>query len=339
LAAFCLVGAVAVNVIAAPPKRSPPPDWAYGYATPVPPGTERAVPATNAPKPPADAQRPRRVNPADTIVRTIPGSDLSFTLPEIRNANGPADWFPGDHPEMPDIVAHGRADAKISACSLCHYPNGKGRPENSGVAGLPYSYILQALQEFKNDQRRSHDPRKANTNNMIAYAKALTDSEMQAAAAYFSSMKWTPWVKVVETDSVPKTRIAGGMFIALEGEKAGKEPIAGRIIEVPVNAEATETLRNPRSGFIAYAPLGSIRRGAQVAARGQCVLCHGQNLEGLGPVPGIAGRSPSYLVRQMYDIQQGDRHGEWTELMKPIMKPLTTDQMRDVAAYVASRVP
>jgi cytochrome c553 len=333
-----LVGAVAVDVVAAPPKRSAPPDWAYGYATPVPAGTPRVQPAAAAPKP-ATPPRPRPFNPADTVQRTVPGSDRSFTIPEIRNANGPADWFPGDHPPMPDIVAHGRPEANITACSLCHYPNGKGRPENAGVAGLPYSYILNVLQEFKNDQRRSHDPRKANTNNMIGYAKTLTDSEMQAAAAYFSSMKWTPWVKVVESDSVPKTRISGGMFIPLEGPQAGTEPIRGRIIEVPVNAEATETLRNPRSGFIAYAPRGSIRRGANIAARAQCVLCHGPNLEGLGPVPGIAGRSPSYLVRQMYDMQQGDRHGEWTELMKPIMKPLTTDQIRDVAAYVASRTP
>ena len=36
-----------------------------------------------------------------------------------------------------------------------------------------------------------------------------------------------------------------------------------------------------------------------------CAVCHGADLKGLGPVPGIAGRSPSYLVRQMYDMQAG----------------------------------
>ena len=72
-------------------------------------------------------------------------------------------------------------------------------------------------------------------------------------------MKWTPWIKVVETDTVPKTRIAGGMFLKLEGGET--EPIGQRIIETPDDAERTEVLRDPRSGFIAYVPSGSIKKG------------------------------------------------------------------------------
>src|SRR5207248_1891864 len=104
---------------------------------------------------------------------------------------------------------------------------------------------------------------------------AMTDDEIRAAATYFTSMKWTPWVKVVETDSVPKTRIAGGLFIAVEGADAGREAIGQRIIEVPENGEATETLRNPRSGFIAYVPTGSIKKGEALATRARCAMCHG----------------------------------------------------------------
>ncbi len=238
---------------------------------------------------------------------------------------------------MPPIVANGRRDAQIAACSLCHYPNGKGRPENAGVAGLPAGYIVQTLADFKNGARASADPRKANTNRMISIAKAMTDDEIKDAATYFSSMKWTPWIKVVEADNVPKTRTAAGMFIALDGADAGTEPIAGRIIEVPQNAEATETLRNPRSGFIAYVPRGSVKKGESLAAKAQCAMCHGQNLEGLGPVPGIAGRSPSYLVRQMYDMQSGKRAGSWSELMKGVVSKLSTDDMLAIAAFVSSR--
>ena len=334
---LCLVCAVAAEVLAAPQQVPASPDWAYGFAGPAAPGAARGA---GAPARPAGAPRaPRPVPPADTVHRTIPGSKLTFTLPQVRDANSPADWFPEDHPPMPDIVAHGRGAAKISACALCHYPNGKGRAENAPVAGLPYTYIHQQIQDFKNGARRSWDQRKTNTNNMIQFTKDLTDDEIKAAAAYFSSMKWTPWVKVVETDTVPKTRIAGGLFVALEGAQAGTEPIGSRIIEVPVNGEQTETLRNPRSGFIAYVPKGSIQRGADIAGRAQCVLCHGANLDGLGPVPGIAGRSPSYMVRQLFDIQRGTRKGLWTDLMKGIVQPLTVDQMRDVAAYVASRAP
>jgi cytochrome c553 len=333
--AFVLAFVLAAGVIVAQQSAAPSP-WAYGFDGPAP-----ATP----PAPPAGGGR--GAGPAaapDTSLHQLPGSTLSFTLAQIRDGYGPADWFPGDHPAMPDIVAHGRRDAQINACSLCHYPNGKGRAENAGVSGLPYSYFVQTMMDFKNDLRKSADTRKANTNRMIAFAKAMTDDEIKATATYFGAIKWTPWVRVVETDTVPKTRIAGGLFLTLEGEQAGKEPIGQRIIEVPEKTEETETLRNPHSGFIAYAPPGSIKKGEALVVNGagkttQCAVCHGQDLEGLGPVPGIAGRSPSYIVRQLHDMQIGTRKGTWTDLMKPVVAKLTAEDMLNIAAYTASRVP
>src|SRR5882672_3425103 len=272
-----LVGAVGAGLNAAQQQAAPPPPWAYGFTTPPPAATTGSAAPAGQPNPAGRGGGGRGGTPPapDTVKRTLAGSTLSFTLAQVRDANGPADWFPGDHPTMPPIVAHGRSDAQIAACSLCHYPNGKGRPENAGVSGLPMSYFVQTMMDFKNDARRSADSRKTNTNRMISFAKAMTDDEIKAAAEYFGSMKWSPWIKVVETDTVPKTRIVTGMFLALEGADAGKEPIGQRIIEVPENGEETETLRNPRSGFIAYAPRGSIKKGADVAQRGQCALCHG----------------------------------------------------------------
>ena len=306
-----------------------PPGWAYGTQPTSASGNSAAT---------QGSQKPQG---APNTLKHLPGSVSEFTQAQIGNRFGPADWYPGDHPEMPDIVAHGRKP-DVWACSLCHYPNGKGRPENAGVAGLPVSYFIHQMHDFKNGLRRSADPRKKNTNLMASYAKAMTEDEIKEAADYFGAMKWTPWIKIMETDSVPKTRLSVGMFLPLEG--AGKEPLGERIIEVPENPDATEVLRNPRSGFIAYAPFGSIKKGeALVTAAGsktvQCGLCHGADLKGMGPVPGIAGRSPSYLVRQLYDMQQGTRKGEWTELMKPVVKNLTEEDMLNIAAYVSSRTP
>ena len=59
-------------------------------------------------------------------------------------------------------------------------------------------------------------------------------------------------------------------------------------------------------------------------------------MKGLGPVPGLAGRSPSYIVRQLWDIQQGARKGTWSPLMKPVVEQLTQDDMLAIAAYLAS---
>ena len=292
------------------------PDWAY--AIPAPPA---------AGAPPAAA-------PPDTSTKQIPGSTLTFTRQQISDGFGPADWFPGDHPAMPDIVAHGKRP-DVRACGLCHYPNGKGRQENAGVAGLPVSYFVQTMNDFKNGLRKSAEPRKSNTNLMIAYAKAMTPEEIRQAAEYFGAMPWTPWIKVVEAATVPKMVSRGGIWIPIEN--AGNEPIGVRIVETPENAERTEVLRDPRSGFIAYAPIGSVKKGEALARTGECGVCHGLDLKGLGPVPGIAGRSPSYLARQLYDMQTGARRGEWADLMKPVVASLTSDDLVSISAYVASR--
>ena len=70
-----------------------------------------------------------------------------------------------------------------------------------------------------------------------------------------------------------------------------------------------------------------------------CALCHGPELKGLGPVPGIVGRSPSYVVRQLYDFKQGTRSGVSSALMKPTVEKLTGDDLIALAAYLASLNP
>jgi cytochrome c553 len=320
---LALVPLVAAGVLRA--AGEPPPAWAYNIPPAPPPGTTPAPPA-----------------PDDGVLKTLPGSSGKFTLTQIRDAFGPADWYPSDHPTMPDIVAHGRRP-DVRACSLCHYPNGKGRPENAGVSGLPVSYFLQTMADFRSGARKSAESRKANTNLMITIAKGMTDEELKAAAEYFGAMKWTPWIKVVEATAVPKTRVQGGMFLKLEGNES--EPIGDRIIETPDNVEHTEVLRDSRSGFTAYVPVGSIKKGEALVKNGgngkttQCAVCHGPDLKGLGPVPGLAGRSPSYTVRQLYDMQQSARKGVWTELMMPVVAKLTNEDLLAIGAYTASLTP
>jgi len=330
IAALCAFTVVAVPAqrggdapAAAAPSGPGYPAWAYAVTPPPPPG---------APRPPAP--------PEDTAVKHVPGTTRAFTIAQIADPRRPADWFPEDHPVMPPIVEVGRQPA-VRSCSYCHYPNGKGRPSNGGVAGLPASYILQTLSDFKNGLRKPGDPRKVNVNQMIAFAKNLTPEEARAAADYFSSIPWTQWVRVVETKMVPKTDAEGSIFFKAPGNMT--EPIGMRVIETPEDDEQTEPLRNPRSGFIAYAPIGSIKKGEALVMTGgnrkttSCTTCHGLDLRGLGPVPGIAGRSPSYLARQMYDIQVGTRHGEWSELMKPVVAKLTNEDFVAIAAYISSR--
>ena len=177
---------------------------------------------------------------------------------------------------------------------------------------------------------------------MISLSKDITDAEVEAAAAYFSALKPKSNIRAVETDAVPKTFVAGWFLAASKTGK--KEPIGQRIIEVPEDLEEFEN-RDPRSQFIAYVPIGSIAKGAALVGTGgagktlQCAICHGQDLKGLGGTPSIIGRSPSYVVRQLYDIQNSARAGTATQLMKATVANLTVEDMVSIAAYLASQTP
>jgi cytochrome c553 len=311
-----------------------PPAWAYGFDAPA-----SATPASGPGAGRGGGGRGGRGRGAQgppPAPLHLEGSTLEFTRRQLTDGFAPADWFPGDHPTMPDIVAHGRRP-EIRACALCHYPNGQGRAENASVNGFSQEYFIQQLKDFAEGNRTSADSRKGNTKIMAAIAKAMTPEEMKAAADYFASIPFKPWVKVQESATAPKTRISAGLFVPLEGTET--EPLGNRIIEVPANVELTETYRSPRSGFLAYVPVGAIKKGEALAKAGHCTLCHGSDLKGIGPVPTIAGRSPSYMVRQLVDMQQGTRKGLWSGLMKPVVAPMSVDDMINVAAYVASLKP
>lgn len=327
--AFIWIGAVGGQA----PAPNPVP-WAYGYLAS---GPDPLPPPCPADAKPFTCSRPGRPWPEDGTLLRLPGSDRSFTITQVQAHYDPADWYPQDHPgNVPAIVQRGRESDRLRACAHCHYHNGQGKPENGHLTGLPVNYFVQQLALFKSGGRTSADPRKANHAEMSQIARFLTDAEIRAAAEYFKSIAWKPWVKVIESGDAPKTRqSAAGLFIPL-GE--GNEPLGRRFIEVPELPDRTERYRDPRAGFVAYVPMGSIERGKALVTTGggkttQCTLCHGQALQGMGDVPAIADRSLSYTIRQLYNYQQGTRQ---SQLMKPAVAKLTADDMIAIAAYLGS---
>jgi cytochrome c553 len=282
-----------------------------------------------------------KVMPDDGVPRHVPDSNATFTISQERDLFFAPDWHPDDHPPMPDVVAHGRKP-DVRACGSCHRSEGTGGPENASLAGLPASYIIQQMADYKSGARKFSGPQRSPVLLMTAVAKAATDAEVQAAAAYFSSLKPKATIKVVETDTVPATQIAR-VFYMVAGN-GGTEPIGERIVEIPVDVEQFEH-RDSRSQFVAYVPKGSIAKGEALVRTGgsgtttPCTTCHGQDLKGVDSVPGIAGRSPSYMVRQMYDFQQRSREGSAGALMAPIVEKLSHDNMISLAAYLSSLKP
>ncbi len=295
-----------------------PPAWAYamaaaGYKAPVDDGT----------------------------VRHVAGSTEGWTLTQLRDFFFAADWHPQEHPHMPQVVAHGRKP-DVYACGFCHRADGPGGPENASLAGLPEAYIVQQMANFKSGARTGSDPKRLPTLRMAETAKAATNEEVAAAAAYFSSLKARKLITVIETNEVPKSYVAAWVFSPVNG--TDKEPIGERIIEMPKDLEQFES-RDTHSEFIAYVPPGSIAKGEALATTGgdgktiPCGKCHGADLLGLGIVPGIAGRSPSYLMRQLFDIKHGTRAGAGSGLMTAVVGKLSEDDLVALVAFASSRNP
>jgi cytochrome c553 len=295
--------------------------------------------ATAADNPPAWAYTPNNPDykpPIDdgNAVR-VPDSTAGYTWSQLRDRFIAPVWHPGDHGALPEIVANGRKPG-VFACGFCHRATGAGGPENANLAGLPKSYIIHQMADYKSGARGTALPGRTPPKLMIELSKLATDAEIEAAAAYFSALEPRKRIKVVESETAPKTYVAGLLWAAVEtGER---EPIGARIVEVPDDLLRFES-RDHRSTFTAYVPSGSIAKGEALVAKGQCALCHGADLRGLGPLPSIAGRSPSYMFRQLYDFRHGARNGEWSPLMVQVVAILDEQDLLAIVAYLASRDP
>ena len=265
-------------------QTSASPAWAYGVSPSDPVQTPPPQnPGGAAPRPP------------DTSLKRIPGSSKEFTLAHIRDYWDVGDWFPEDHPPMPSVVVHGR-QPHVRGCAMCHMPNGKGRPENAPIAGQSYAYVLQQLTDFKNGLRASADPRKLNTVQMIEAAKDMTDDEMKAAAEYFSSMKWTPWItrrrgRRRAEDAARRQRVHASTRRWHRTHRQSHRRVTGECRALRASRSALglhrlRSARQPSEGRRARRE----RRWQDDAMR----RLSRADLNGLGPVPAIAGRSPSY---------------------------------------------
>ena len=269
----------------------------------------------------------------------VPNSDKSFTRTQLRNIFSVPDWHPESHPPMPDVVAKGKAP-KLWACGYCHLPTGQGRPENSSLAGLDQGYMIQQVLDIKEGKRKVSQPKMEPLVRMHEAAEAVSLEDLKTATEYFASLKYKPWIKVVETDKVPQTKIMA-MYVPLEGNET--EKLGDRIIEVPEKPDLTD-IRDFQTGFIAYVPKGAVKRGEKLAKKGvnggaPCATCHGPDYKGLGPVPTLAGRSPTYTGRQLWNLREGFRQGSWSALMMQTVFELKDKEIIDLAAYFASLKP
>ena len=278
--------------------------------------------------------------PDDGTPRRVPDSNLTLTLTQVRDLFLSPDWHPGDHPAQPEVVARGRKP-DVFACGFCHRADGPGGPENANLMGLPANYIKQQIVDFRSGARKSSVMDRLPMSLKTKLANAVTDEETAAAAAYFAAAKPRSIIRVRETQMVPKTVVAAWYLVV--DKAGGTEPIGDRIIEIADDPERFVS-RDARVTFTANVPVGIIQRGRDLAAgKGAvtiaCETCHGAGLKGTGDIPGIAGRSPTYIFRQLYDYKQRLRAGPASAAMMPSVEKLTTSDMIALAAYAGSLTP
>ena len=317
LRAISLVYLLAALASVPPAFAEGPPEWAFA---------DTAKPEMNA------------LPPDDGKIRNVEGSKVQLSIPQIRNFYAPPDWFPEDHPAIPPLVAQG-VNPGIYACGYCHLPTGNGRPENANIAGLPADYIVQQVTDMANGARTSSLPKHFPQELMLKLSgPAANHPGLVEAAAYFAAMKPRAVYKVVETETIPKVDIYRWVYRKLEG--TGTEPIGNRLVELPDNMEEFES-RSGHMTYTAFVPPGSIAKGEALAKTGKCVDCHGVDMRGLNEkkAPPIAGRSPGYLARQLYDFKSGARNGAGATQMKPVVEKLTDDDIIAITAYVSSQEP
>jgi cytochrome c553 len=265
---------------------------------------------------------------------------LTLTLTQVRDLFYSPDWHPGDHPAQPEVVARGRKP-DMYACGFCHRADGAGGLENANLMGLPAGYIRQQIADFKSGARKSFVMDRLPMSLKTKLAGAVTDDEVAAAAAYFAAVKPRSVIRVHETSTVPRTVVAAWFLVV--DKAGGSEPIGDRVIEIADDLDRFVS-RDARVTFTANVPVGSIQRGRELAAGKDavtivCESCHGAGLRGAGDIPGIAGRSPTYLFRQLYDYKQRFRAGPASAAMLPSVDKLTTGDMIALGAYAGSLAP
>jgi cytochrome c553 len=310
--------------------RLPYPDWLF-------PVDDETLRAARRP-PPKEPKEPPKLD--DVELLTIPDSDQKFTLARINDQFDAPDWYPAAHGALPDVVAKGRKP-KIIACAFCHTPTGQGRPENSALAGLPEAYIKEQLEAIRSGQRPAIGPEVyAPARGMLAVAAALTDEEIDQSAKYFSQQKLARRHYVVEGINIPRAEPAAWVYKEVDGT----EDLGDRLLEVAPDITRHER-RDPKMQYTVYAPPGSLMLGKTLATTGDkgktqiCATCHLGKLEGTDKIPPIAGRSPTYLLRQLIAFKNGARTNEAAKQMDAVVEKLELEDLVALAAYVGSLYP
>ena len=277
----------------------------------------------------------------DEVV-TVPGSSVSMPRSAINLTNGPPDWHPDSHPPMPELVAKGGGDGVV-ACGYCHLPNGQGKPENAQCGGAAVRVHRAAddglAKRSTQDGRAADGPAglhgadRPGRHRCAGSCVPRSTSHRSTSSRGFAS--WRPTWCPRHGSPAGSTRWSK----AAGWSRSARAWSRRRRICIEPSCVMTPRVLSPTYPPAPSHEESASRPPATMAGRRPAPVCHGPQLRGLGPVPALAGRSPSYIARQLYDLQTGIRNGAWSDLMDATVANLTTEDIVNLAAYTASLEP
>lgn len=320
LASFALLSAAAVPMATA--ATPPPPELAWAYPV-APPNTSEL-----------DPPRGRYVSPDGK--RTLTAAQVDKLTPAEK------DWFPQSHPIPPAVVLVPGKDQAIP-CAECHAVNGQGMVGIPDIAGLPVNYLLEQLAAFRSGARTSALPHYLGTGVMITTARAWSQTDLQAAVAYYASLPRRTPTRVVETEAAPSMRMERWGWTYRDPAGGPTHPLDGSVAEAPESVTRL-FMGDLSTRQLVYVSHATLTLGRALIRSGEgggqpCTACHGANLRGTAIAPPLAGRDPGYLARQLWDIRSGVRSGGNVKLMQGPARGLTTHDITAVAGYLASLTP
>ena len=249
------------------------------------------------------------------------------------------DWFPGSHPHPPEVILHASKNG-AAPCAECHLVSGQGEVGIPDIAGLKADYLLEQLHAFRAGTRRSAQPDRVATEAMIGVAKTWSEQDLKAAVAYFAGLPRHKAIRMVVADDAPSmhTERFGWTYADRTG---GLRALNGTVAETPESVVKV-FMGDPSNLEVVYASKSTLTIGEALVRSGggggqPCTVCHGADLRGTPVAPALAGRDPSYIARQLWDIRCGTRSGPGVAFMQGVAHGLSPRDMTAVAAYLASQ--
>jgi cytochrome c553 len=221
--------------------------------------------------------------------------------------------------------------------------NGQGVVGVPDLAGLPATYLFGEIKAFREGSRTSSQSGRLATSVMIRVAKSWPDADLRAAVAYYASLPRRTPIHSVETETAPSMRVERFGWTYVDAKHPQRQALKGAVAEAPESL-ARVFMYDPSDRQLVYVAKSTLMRGQSLVATGggggqPCSGCHGVNLHGGPLAPPLAGRDPSYLARQLWDIRSGARSGASAGLMRGPAEGLSARDVTAVAAYLASLKP